>query len=112
MSVRRTSSRTTAALALSTLCSLLVSLLAAPSAFARSDLVDIDVKTAIANSTGKNPPLDSIRYYMKGQKHGPIAEKMGVFKANRATNAFNKSDEDACNIAFVSALIALQQRAK
>jgi hypothetical protein len=104
MFVRRLLSRMTAVLILSAL--------AAPVAFARADFVDIDVKTAIENSTGKNQPLDGIRYYMKGQKHGAVVEKMGVFKANRKTNAFNKSDQEACNIAFVSALIALQQRAK
>jgi hypothetical protein len=91
---------------------LILSVLVAPVAFARSDFVDLDVKAAVQNSTGKQDPLESIRYYMKGQKHGAVAKKMGTFKANRKTNAFNKSDEEACNIAFISALIALQQRAK
>jgi uncharacterized protein YbjQ (UPF0145 family) len=31
--------------------------------------------------------------------------------ANRKTNAFNKSDEEACKWVFLSAMIALQERA-
>lgn len=101
MSVRRT-----------TVVLIVSSLLVATAAYARSTLTDIDVKTAVQNSAGKNDPVEGIRYYMKGQKHGAVARTIGTYTANRATNAFNKSDEEACQIAFVSALIALQQRAQ
>ena len=37
---------------------------------------------------------------------------LGEFTANRRTNAFNKGDEEACQIAFLSAVIALQTRAQ
>ncbi|MGH0035896.1 MAG: hypothetical protein ACQGVK_12795 [Myxococcota bacterium] len=90
---------------------LILSTFVAPVALGRSDMVDLDVKQAVADSSGKRP-MEDIRYYMKGQKHGAVTESLGVFKANRATNAFNKSDEQACSIAFVSALLALQARAK
>lgn len=49
---------------------------------------------------------------MAGQKHPPIAKSLGEFSSNRRTNAFNKSDRSACQIAFLSAIIALQQRAR
>ena len=49
---------------------------------------------------------------MAGQSHAAVAEELGTFTANRRTNAFNKSDEEACEVAFLSAVIALQQRAK
>jgi uncharacterized protein YbjQ (UPF0145 family) len=41
-----------------------------------------------------------------------VAKDLGVFTANRRTNAFGKSDEAACQIAFLSAIIALQSRAQ
>ncbi len=35
----------------------------------------------------------------------------GGFKTNKKTNAFAKSDEDACNWVFLSAMISLKERA-
>jgi len=86
------------------------SLLATPT-IARNTTQDISVKTAVETYHGRNPLLD-VPYYMAGQKHPQIADDLGVLTANRRTNAFNKSDEHACSIAFQSAVIALQQRAR
>jgi len=91
---------------------LLASFLLAPSAFARSDVHDLSVQEAVQSGTGSDKLLSDVRFFMKGQKHPGIAKDMGTYKANRSTNAFNKSDEQSCQIAFLSALIALQQRAK
>ena len=49
---------------------------------------------------------------MKGESHPKVARELGTFTSNRRTNAFNKSDRDACHIAFLSAVIALQERAR
>jgi uncharacterized protein YbjQ (UPF0145 family) len=35
-----------------------------------------------------------------------------VHRTNRTTNKFNKKDDHACSIAFMSGLIALQKRAQ
>ena len=40
------------------------------------------------------------------------ARKMGEFTSNKKTNAANKSDQEACDLAFISAVIGLQQRAR
>ena len=48
---------------------------------------------------------------MAGTGHAAIAAELGIFTANRRTNSFNKSDEKACQIAFLSAVISLQSRA-
>lgn len=48
---------------------------------------------------------------MMGQKHPGVTKSLGTDRSNRKTNAFNKSDEEACHIAFLSAIIALQQKA-
>jgi hypothetical protein len=37
---------------------------------------------------------------------------MGEFTSNKKTNAANKSDQEACDLAFISAVVALQQRAR
>ncbi len=88
----------------------LLALALAATAHARSDTVDYKVADAAATAKGKEALLD-VPYYMKGQKHPAVAKSMGTDRSNRKTNAFNKSDEFACQVAFLSALKALQQKA-
>jgi len=83
----------------------------APSlADARSDFHDLSVQQARDSETGKAKLLD-IPFYMSGQKYAKVARDFGTFTANKRTNAVGKSDEVACEIAFLSAIIALQKRA-
>jgi len=91
---------------------LLASILAlAPmAAGARDTFHDLDIKEAMDSDVGKAKLL-GVPVYFAGQSHAKVASDMGVFTANRRTNAFNKSDEQACRIAFLSAVIALQSRA-
>ena len=44
--------------------------------------------------------------------HPPIAKRIGTFTSNKKTNAFNKSDKEACEWVFLSAILALQERAR
>ncbi len=46
------------------------------------------------------------------QPHPPVAKNLGTFTSNRKTNAFNKSDKEACEWAFLSAILSLQERAR
>jgi uncharacterized protein YbjQ (UPF0145 family) len=89
----------------------LCALLLASPAGARSTLHDLNVKEARDSEKGKEKLL-KVPFYMAGQKHGGVAKDFGVFTANRRTNAFGKTDEEACQIAFLSAVIALQSRAQ
>lgn len=89
-----------------------VSLLSTPStAFARTTFLDLSVSQATGSARGKQKLLD-VPLYMKGQTHAAVAKSFGSFTSNRRTNAFGRSDPAACQIAFLSALISLQQRAK
>jgi uncharacterized protein YbjQ (UPF0145 family) len=89
----------------------LCALLAASPAGARSTFHDFGVKAARESETGKAKLLE-VPFYMAGQKHRGIAKDFGLSTANRRTNAFGKSDEEACQVAFLSAVIALQSRAQ
>ena len=84
---------------------------AALPAAARDTFHDLSAEDAARSTLGEEKLLD-VPFYLKGQKHPKVAQDLGVFTSNRRTNAFNKSDEKACEIAFLSAVIALQQRAK
>ncbi|MBW2287748.1 MAG: excinuclease ABC subunit A [Deltaproteobacteria bacterium] len=89
----------------------LCALLSASPAGARSTFHDLSVESARDSETGK-AKLQKVPFYMAGQKHPAVAKDLGIFTANRRTNAFGKSDEAACQIAFLSAVIALQSRAQ
>jgi len=56
--------------------------------------------------------LDSgIKIYMMGQSVPGLQKRYGSYKSNKRSNAGGKTSQDACDVAFISALIALQQRA-
>lgn len=81
------------------------------SAGARNTMHDFSIEFALASDTAKAKLLD-VRTFFAGESHPAVAKDLGFFKANRRTNAFNKTDEAACEIAFLSALISLQKRAE
>jgi uncharacterized protein YbjQ (UPF0145 family) len=83
---------------------------AATTANARTTFHDLSAKEATESETGKTKLLE-VPFYLAGQKHAKVARDFGVFTANKRTNAFGKSDEAACQIAFLSAIISLQKRA-
>ncbi len=82
-----------------------------PGASGRATFLDLDVQTAVASSLGRERLL-GVPFYMKGQAHPAVVEDLGQLRSNKRTNAFNKSDEAACQIAFLSAVIAFQESAQ
>ncbi|MEE4254770.1 MAG: hypothetical protein V2I50_12085 [Desulfuromusa sp.] len=66
---------------------------------------------AISSPLGSDKLRPEISLYMKGQKHPAVLKKLGEYKANKRTNGFGKSAQQVCERAFVSALMALQDRA-
>lgn len=88
-----------------------VLLAVAPSALARNDFLDLAAQAAAESALGKERLLD-VPFFLEGQKHPAVAKELGEFKSNQRSNAFNKSDEAACQVAFLSAIIQLQKRAR
>ena len=54
----------------------------------------------------------SVKFYFGDQPPPQVVTVLGSDVSNRKTNAFGKSDEKACNWAFLSAMVALQTRAQ
>jgi uncharacterized protein YbjQ (UPF0145 family) len=54
----------------------------------------------------------SIKFFFGNQETPKVVTKLGSDISNRKTNAFGKSDEKACNWAFLSAMVALEKRAQ
>jgi uncharacterized protein YbjQ (UPF0145 family) len=80
---------------------------------ARDDRLMFPVKDAMERGKSTRDRIDpEIRVYFGKQKFPALERKMGEFTSNRKTNATNKTDKEACEISFVSAVLSLQQRAR
>ena len=87
--------------------------LGASPALARDDRLMFPVADGMEKGKSTKDRIDpDIRVYFGKQKTPAVDRKMGEFTANRKTNATNKTDQEACEISFVSAVISLQQRAR
>jgi uncharacterized protein YbjQ (UPF0145 family) len=80
--------------------------------FARDTKHMLSISEAM-NSTDFQSRLDkNIKLYFGDQDYGKASKTMNTFVTNKKTNAFNKSDEEACRWVFLSALLELQERAR
>lgn len=84
--------------------------LATSHAFARDTVSSYPVDEALRSEPGK--VTDDVTLYFAGQKHPAVLKSFGQFATNKKTNAFNKTDEAACQHVFLSAVIELQDRAR
>ncbi|MFM0201294.1 excinuclease ABC subunit A [Paraburkholderia fungorum] len=84
--------------------------LSATQAFARDTVANYPIDAALQSEPGK--VSDDVRLYFAGQSHPAVQKTMGNFATNKKTNAFGKSDLQACQHVFLSAVIELQDRAR
>lgn len=78
--------------------------------FARDTIANYPIQPAMTSEPGKI--ADDIGLYFAGQPHPAIETSLNDVATNRKTNAFGKSDLAACQHVFLSAMIALQDRAR
>lgn len=72
----------------------------------------LSFQDAVKEATAAGRLDGSVKFYLAGNKVPGKAEKLREVVTNKKTNAFNKSDEEACRWVLQSALIALQDSAK
>jgi hypothetical protein len=72
----------------------------------------LPIETALTVKDAQDKLDGSIKFFFGDQPTPPILAKLGNDVSNRKTNAVGKSDEKACNWAFLSAMVALQKRAQ
>ena len=72
----------------------------------------LPIAAALEVKEAKDRLEGSIKFYFGDQSTPPIITKLGSDVSNRKTNSFGKSDEKACNWAFLSAMVALEGRAR
>jgi len=90
---------------------ILVSLLISHNTFAKDDIAKYSVEKLLATEKAKSVLQDIPLYF--GESEIPnISATYGEVTTNKKTNAFMKSDTEACQWVMLSALKALQNRAQ
>ena len=93
-----------------TLACVLAACLFSANSFARDDLQTLPVQALLETTKAKQALLD-VPLYFADQSHNSIKTNYGEVITNKKTNAFNKTDREACEWVMLSALKALQERA-
>jgi len=79
---------------------------------ARDDRLMFSVKDVMDRAKAENMIDDSVKYYFGDMEHPEIKNSFGEIKTNKKTNAFNKTDKEACEWAFLGAIKAFHKKAK
>ncbi|HDZ56536.1 MAG TPA: excinuclease ATPase subunit [Pseudomonas xinjiangensis] len=87
-------------------------LMFAGAAEARDTTHMLSVQDVMATADAKAKLDPSIKFVFADAPHGKVLKRHGNFVTNKKTNAFGKSDQQACQWVMLSALISLQDRVK
>jgi uncharacterized protein YbjQ (UPF0145 family) len=83
----------------------------APCAFARDAIENFPIKAALQTPDAKEKLNPKIRLSFGNWSHGDVAKSFGEWKSYKKSNGVGRANEIACQRAFLSALISLQERA-
>ncbi|MGQ0620431.1 MAG: hypothetical protein ACT4QA_11015 [Panacagrimonas sp.] len=84
----------------------------APAGAARSGVMRLPLRDAFKAPAAIEKLDPGIRFFFGRQSHPSPTRRLGSHTANKKTNFFNKSDKEGCEWVWLSAMLALQQRAK
>lgn len=80
---------------------------------ARDEHLRFPIQPALEKGQSYRTKVDlDVRLYFGGAKPPAVARRMATFSANTKSNAVGKDDQQACDIAFLSALARLQEHAR
>jgi len=89
----------------------LLALLVGNNVWARDTVNQFSIADVLSKPENKSR-LTGVSLYFGDQKHPSVTKNHGEFRTNKKTNAFNKTDLEACQWVMMSALLQLHQRAK
>jgi len=92
-------------------CMSAIVVLGAVNVEARDDRGMWSINDALNTEDAKQRLNKNIRFYFGDQSHPKIIKNLGEYMSNKKTNAFNKTDERACQWNFLSAMLSFQERA-
>jgi len=70
------------------------------------------LKDALETPAAESKLDKGIKLFFGNQPHSKAKETLGEWRTNKKTNAFNKTDKEACEWTFLSAVLELQERAR
>jgi UDP-3-O-acyl-N-acetylglucosamine deacetylase len=76
---------------------------------ARDDAKRLPIAQPMQTNTAAE--FTSVRFFFGDQAHPAVQRTIGTYTTRRNTNAFNKSDQEACDWGFLSAVKTLWERA-
>jgi hypothetical protein len=88
-----------------------LAVLAFSSADARDERLKMPIQAAMDSEEAKIKLGDEVKFFFGSQPSPKPTRTFGTFTSNKKTNFANKSDEEGCKIAFLSAMISLRDRA-
>lgn len=89
----------------------LLAALASTSAEARDERLKMPITAAMESEDAKAKLGTEVKFFFGSQASPKATQTLGTFTSNKKTNFANKSDEEGCKIAFLSAMLALRDRA-
>lgn len=90
----------------------LLTLGVAATAQARDTKLLLPLSAAMSANDAQSRLGDSVKFYFGNQPTPKVLERLGSDQTSQKTNSVGKSPETACNWAFLSAMLRLQQRAR
>jgi hypothetical protein len=87
-------------------------IVASPAASARDTLQKLPLASALAKAQSSGKLAPGVKLFFGTQKHPAPTAKLGETRTNKKTNFFGKNDVEACDWAFLSAMISLTQYAQ
>lgn len=79
---------------------------------ARDDHLLLSIDEAMNTPSAREKLDPAIRLHFGKERRPAVAQSIGTRTTNKRTNAFGKSDKDACQWVFLSAMLQLQERAR
>lgn len=82
-----------------------------PLAMARDSQLMFSIKDAMNTPAAQDQLKQGIKFYFGDTRYPEAKREMLTTQVSRKTNGFNKSEVEACNWVFLSAMLVLQQKA-
>ncbi|WP_299009965.1 excinuclease ABC subunit A [uncultured Shewanella sp.] len=82
------------------------------SALARDTIENYSVSDTMALEQSKSILGNDISFYFGNTEHPPVIQRFVTFGTSNKTNAFNKTDKEACQWVFLSAMKELRNKAR
>jgi hypothetical protein len=91
---------------------LILSVLVATRAYSRDDKYVLPIKAALDSAEPRQKPDGLVKFFFGKESTPRIASSLGSVKPHGKARTRRSDDIEACNVAFLAALIDFEQRAK